>query len=169
MIKLWCNNLRKIFIKIFSIFQRIFSPFHSLEHLVVLCTLPECTLAPYSRCHYYSWWSGWWLAGTVTGTALIWTGCDLANRFLFLKTFLSLGTNGWPAGHVLHKAMRDVRNHTRSCNRRERNTYTEFWDRLTIAPGDRMTPSPICLTYGAVWGARECHPFLASGHKRLWR
>ena len=39
---------------------------------------------------------------------------------------------------------------------------------LTIAPGDWMTPSLICLEYGPVWGAKECHPFLTSDNTRIW-
>ena len=91
-----------------------YSPFRFSEHLVAPCILPECILAPYSRCHYYSWWSGWWLAGTVTGTALIWTGCDLQRAKWFLINIYFLFTDGRPAGPVCHKAVGDVRNHTRS-------------------------------------------------------
>ena len=37
---------------------------------------------------------------------------------------------------------------------------------LTIAPGNRMTPSSISLTYCPVWWTWECHPFLTS--RKCW-
>ena len=43
-----------------------------------------------------------------------------------------------------------------------------FIQSLTVAPLYRMTPSSICLAYGPVWGARECHPFLTPDTTRIW-
>ena len=48
---------------------------------------------------------------------------------------------------------------------------TYLWtliESLTIAPWNGMTPSSICLAYGPVWGARECHPFLTPDTTRIW-